>query len=195
MIQKRRNLKPNPYLADTARHLFATAIGAAPGFVPALNDDAMPLSDIQKVYTDSYGLKKYFPTVMRPAHFIFEKESLPTYYSLQYPTTHIFSPKSREVTNLLYELRELEHIMRIFVEELTKQKAQCSDTVVGEIAKNIEFNYYHSKFDRYGVVTMTDEIVKLDPRFTSIPKKFKKDTAIFSADSTFLRGCISISRK
>lgn len=195
MIQKKRNLKPNPYLADTARHLFATAIGAAPGFVPALNNDALPLSDIQNAYVTSYGLKKYFPTVMRPAHFTFEKDTLPIYYSLQNPSTHIFSPKSREVTNTLLELRELENIMRIFAEELSKENAECNDTILGEIAKQVEFNYYHCKSDRYGVVRMTDEIIKIDNRFASIPKKYKKTGAAFSSDAPFLRGCVSISRK
>lgn len=195
MIQKRRNLKPNPYLADTARHLFTTAIGAAPGFVPTLNEDALPLSEIQKAYTESYNLKKYLPTIMSPTHFTCESDTSSIYYSLQNPSTHIFSPKSREVTNTLYELRELENIMRVFIEELSKENSPCNDTVLGDIAKDIEFKYYHSKPDRYRVVKMTDEIIKSDTRFTSIPKKFKKPEAIFSSDAPFLRGCVSITRK
>jgi len=195
MIQNNRNLRPNPYLADTARHLFATAIGAAPGYIPALNDDALPLSQIQSAYTGPYGLKKYLPTVMHPYHFVFEKDILPIYYSLQNPSTHIFSPKSREVTNTLYELRELENIMRVFSEELSKNNAKCSDTILGEIAKNTEFRYYHCKPDRYGVVRMTDELFKLDRRFSTIHKQFKKASAVFSSDAPFLRGCVSISRK
>lgn len=195
MIQNHRNLRPNPYLADTARHLFATAIGAAPGYVPALNDEALPLNLIQSAYTTSYGLKKYLPTVMRPYHFVFEKDTLPIYYSLQNPSTHIFSPKSRAVTNTLYELRELENIMRVFAEELSKEHATCNDTILGEIAKHTEFKYYHCKPDRYGIVRMTDDIFKLDKRFAAIPKKFKKSGAEFSSDAPFLRGCVSIKRR
>ena len=80
---------------------------------------------------------------MRPSHFIFEKDTLPVYYSLQNPSTHIFSPKSRVETNILYELRELENIMRVFAEELSKENAKCSDTILGEIAKQVEFKYFH----------------------------------------------------
>ncbi len=195
MIQKKRNLKPNPYLADTARHLFATAIGAAPGFVPALDDEALPLIDIQKAYSESYNLKKYLPTIMRPTHFLCENDTTPIYYSLQNPTTHIFSPKSREVTNTLYELRELENIMRVFIEELSKPNAPCNDTILGNIAKNVEFNYYHSKPDKYRIVKMTNEILKYDSRFSSALKIIKKPGAGFSADAPFLRGCISIKKK
>lgn len=36
VIQKKRNLKPNPYLIDTARHLFATTMGAARAMFPQL---------------------------------------------------------------------------------------------------------------------------------------------------------------
>ncbi len=132
---------------------------------------------------------------MRPTHFLCENDTTPIYYSLQNPTTHIFSPKSREVTNTLYELRELENIMRVFIEELSRENAPCNDTILGEIAKNIEFDYYHSKPDRYRVVKLTNEILKLDPRFSSIHKNFKRPGAEFSGDAPFLRGCVSIKLK
>lgn len=195
MIQKKRNLKPNPYLADTARHLFATAIGASPGFAPATSEDALPLKDIQAAYNDSYNLKKYYPTVMCPTHFNFETDTTPIYYSLQNPSTHIFSPKSREVTNTIYELRELENIMRVFTEELSKSNSPCNDTIVGEIANQVEFNFYHSKQDKSNVVKMTDEIARRDSRFIDTEHKIKKPNASFSTDAPFLRGCISITRK
>lgn len=194
-IQKRRNLKPNPYLADTARHLFATALGAAPGYIPALDEQALPLRDIQKAYVHSYKLKKYLPTVMVPSHYIFETNSSPVYYSLQNPSTYVFSPKSREVTNILFEIRELENILRVFVEELSKSDSECSDTILGQIAKEIKFSYYHSKSDRFDVVKTTKDILKQDNRFLEIDKKLKIKNAIFSSDATFLRGCISISKK
>lgn len=194
MIQQRRNLRPNPYLADTARHLFATAIGAAPGYVPALNEDALPLHAIQEVYMDSYNLKKYYPTIMRPTHYSLEDDNEPVYYSLQNPSTHVFSPKSREMTNTLFELRELENIMRVFIEELSQENKICSDTIIGKIAKCIEFNYYHNKPDRYHIIKLTNQISELDKRFEMISKKFKKPGAKFASDAPFVRGCISISK-
>jgi hypothetical protein len=195
MIQNHRNLKPNPYLADTAKHLFATASGAAPGYLPALNDDALPLTLIQEAYTGSYGLKKYYPTVMRPAHYTYEKNRLPIYYSLQHPSTYISSPKSRQYSTTLLQLLELEHIMRIFSQELAKKNQKCNDTILGEIAKHIEFSYYHSSPDKRRIVKSSYEITKIDNRFLSIPNKFKKDCAEFAGDAPFLRGCICINSK
>ncbi len=189
IIQKKRNLKPNPYLADTAKHLFVTALGAAPGYVPALDESALPLSIIQKTFIESYGLKKYFPTVMQPTHFIFEQDKLPVYYSLQHPATHVFSPKSRAVSSTLLEMRELAHIMKIFVDELSKDDGMCSDTVINNIAKNIKISYFHNKVDHYRVMRQSNEIPKHDDRF------IQTNEAVFAADSPFVRGCISLNIK
>jgi hypothetical protein len=194
MIQKRRNLKPNPYLADTARHLFAAALGAAPSYIPATNDQALPVSLLQKVFIESYGLKKYIPTMMHPTHYRFEKDTNPIYYSLQHPSTHVFSPKSREAASTLFEIRELEHIIRIFVEELAKDQALCSDTVIGEIAKKIEFNYFHNKSDRHRIVQPSTQIASRDRRFKYVANK-QKSSARFASDAPFVRGCISITTK
>lgn len=187
VIQRKRNLKPNPYLADTARHLFATALGDAPGFIPATNDDALPLGILQKAFVESYGLKKYSPIIMQPEHFHFEKNSFPIYYSLQNPSTHVFSPKSREVSSTLFEMRELEHIMKVFTEELKKDNSICADTVLNKIAKTIKFNYFHNKVDRHRVVNLSSKIPNQDNRFRS-------GNANFAADAPFVRGCISIQK-
>ena len=79
VIQKRRHLKPNPYLTDTAQHLLAIAVGARPGYAPACDENGLPLKLIQNAYVESYGLKKHIPTVMQAEHFNFEKDTLPSY--------------------------------------------------------------------------------------------------------------------
>lgn len=192
IIQRKRNLKPNPYLADTARHLFATALGDAPGYEPAVTDNALPLKILQKAFIDSYGLKKYFPIIMQPVHYNFEEDPFPIYYSLQNPSTHVFSPRSREVSSTLIEMRELEHIMRIFVEELKKENGICSDTIINKIAKNIEFNYFHNKLDRHRIVAKSSNIPSFDSRFCSKDSNFYHNEATFACDAPFVRGCISI---
>lgn len=193
MIQKKRNLKPNPYITDTAKHLFSTAIGAAPGYQPAINDEALPANLLQKIFIESYGLKKYIPTIMHAAHYNFEKATLPIYYSLQNPSTHVFSPKSREASGTLFEMRELEYIMKIFINELSNENGMCTDTIIGHVAKSAKFNYFHNKIDRHKVVKSTSDIVNLDPRFLEYPSQYKNNGARFASDAPFVRGCISIS--
>jgi len=195
VIQKKRNLKPNPYLVDTARHLFTTALGSSPGFIPACNDEAIPIDILQKIFIESYGMKKYFPTILKPTNFNFEEDKLPIYYSLQNPATHVFSPKSRGASSTLFEMRELEHVTRIFLEELAKPNSMCSDTIIGKIARNIEFKYFHNKTDRHHVVLPSSEIANLDNRFIDINSKYKIPGTNFASDGPFVRGCISISAK
>lgn len=194
IIQKKRNLKPNPYLADTARHLITTALGAAPGYIPACNNDALPNDILQNIFINSYGLKKYLPTILQPAHFNFEKDKFPIYYSLQHPSTHMFSPKSRKVASTLSEMRELERITRIFIQELAKDDSMCSDTVICKVAKNVEFNYYHSKLDLHRIIKPSAEIANFDRRFHA-SNKIKNIGAKFACDAPFVRGCISIKTK
>lgn len=187
MIQAKRNLKPNPYLTDTARHLFATALGAAPGYIPAMDEEALPMNFIQHVFGGSYGLKKYIPTIMQPAHFDFEKHKTSIYYSLHHPATHVFSPKSREVSSTITEILELEYIMGIFCEELSREVNVCADTIIGKIAKNVVFNYFHNKSDRQQIIRESSAIPLTDARFGAAAK--------FASDAPFVRGCVAIQAK
>lgn len=85
IIQKNRNLKPNPYLADTAKHLFATALGAAPGYVPSIDNSALPLDILQYVFIESYGLKNISQQLCNPNILTLRKIFFQyiTHYSIQ----------------------------------------------------------------------------------------------------------------
>lgn len=190
VMQKKRNLKPNPYLVDTSRHLFSIASGASPGYVPAQTNDALPLDMLREIYQQSYGLKKYHLTILQPHQFRFASDEYPIYYSLQYLSSHMFSPKSRKISSTLTEMRELEHITQIFTQELAKETSMCADSTLGEMAKSIQFQYFHNKSDRHQVVRPTQDILQFDDRF----KKDINGDNEFAADAPFVRGCVSIQR-
>jgi hypothetical protein len=189
IIQKRRNLKPNPYLADTAQHLFSIAIGAAPGYVPACDTENLPADILKKVFVDSYGMKKYFPIIFHPAHYKLENVQNPIYYSLQYPSTHAFSPKSRKLSSTLTDMRELEHITKVFRDELSNDEGMCSDTILNFVANNIKFNYFHNKLDGHRIIKPSEKMYLLDTRFAEGADAF---SGTFASDGPFARGCISI---
>lgn len=195
LIQNKRNLRPNPYLVDTARHLFTTALGAAPGYVPAIDSESMPVEILRDIFINSYGLKKYYPTIMQAAHFDYENDPNFIYYSLQNPSTYISSPKSRKASSTIVEMRELKHIMQIFIDELSQKGHPCSDTVIHDIACNIEFNYFHNKADRHKMITPSAEIAAMDPRINSMDEQYKLPASQFAADAPFVRGCISMRKK
>ncbi len=191
-IQQNRNLKPNPYLTDTVRHLFAIALGDALGFTPAVNDDALPIATLQKIFTHSYRLTKYIPTIMQPSQFDFASDQDPIYYSLQIPTMLSFSPKSREVSSTLFEMRELQHIMYIFQEALADSRGLCNDTILYKVANHVKFSYYHNKQDKHSCIDLSTEMLEKDERLEFVTKGNKAPNAKFCADGKFMRGCVSI---
>jgi hypothetical protein len=193
IIQKQRNLKPNPYLVDTARHIFAIALGVVPGYIPSCDDSLLPIELLYNAFTQVYGLK-YLPTLMQPAHFNYEQDKLPIYYSLQNPSTLVFSPKSRKVLNTLYELNELEHIMKAFTAELSNVNTLCSDTALHDAAKNLVFKYFHNEKDKHNIVKSSKELPLYDERLTA-SNGVNKSNAAFCSDARFLRGCVSIESK
>jgi len=195
IIQKNRNLKPNPYLADTARHLFATALGAVPGYAPAVDEQSLPLKIIQDAFVNSYRLPKSAPIVMHPTNFSFESDKYPVYYSLQHPATHVFSPKSRKNSSTLLEMRELAHIMDAIITGFSENNFYCSDTVIAEVAKIMKVNYFHNELDSHKIILPSSEIVTLDPRFEYAQYQSIAEGSTFASNAPFVRGCISISNK
>ncbi len=196
LIQNARNLKPNPYLTDTACHLYTLALGAFPGYAPCCDEESLPLATLQSAFVNGYGLKKYIPTIMRPSHFIFEeKNSMPVYYSLQFPSALSFSPKSRRLSSTFFEMRELQHIVNIFNSELVKESNIFADTVISDIAKNVEFDFFHNQKDVHKQIKDSNAIIEQDNRFSIKKTKISAKDAEFASDAPFVRGCIGIRRK
>lgn len=191
IAQENKNLKPNPYLADTVRHLVAIAAGSAPAFSPGIDDTAAPISGLQKVYIEDYGLKKYAPVIMHLHHLSF-KENRPVYYSFQIPTTTIFSPKSRKLSSAMAELHELKHIVETLSSEILKGNLGVEQTPLFDLAKNTRYEYYHSDKDKYGEILPINELAEFDNSFNK--SVLVKGDYSFPDFGPFFRGCISISR-
>lgn len=190
LAQEYRNLRPNPYLADTVRHLIALGSGAIPALSPAINDLAAPVSSLQQLYTNIYGLKKYTPVMLHAHHFSpFEPRA--GYYSFQMPTTMSFSPRSRKKTTTMSELQEVKHIMDIFLAEVLLGRLEVENTPLHELAKSVQFQYYHSDKDQSGIILPASEIESLDQNFNMVLDAAGRAT--FPEFSPFLKGCVSIS--
>lgn len=186
-----RNLKPNPYLADTVKHLIMIAAGTVTGFGAAVEDSDAPISLLQKVYMESYGLKEYFPTLFVPKHFSLQETKDTAYYSLSWPTTLEFSPKSRKESSILQDLAELRHIILTFIDEVKNNKLKIEDTIIGNIANSINFEFYHSKPDKHGEIKLSNEMIKEDVRLMKSSNNI--DQRHFADSGTFVRGCVRIN--
>jgi len=192
VIQKSKMMKYNPYLVDTVKHLYSIASGMAPGYAPATDDNYLPLELIQRAYLESYGLKKYYPTIMHPKHFSLEDDNFPIYYSLQYPSTLMFSPKSRNSSSTLVEMREASRVSIKFQQELSKPDNEYFNNILGQIAQCVDFRFFHNKRDTDHTVSLSTEMSKLDSNLCHTAKSQKIKKANFAPDSPFVRGCVSL---
>lgn len=192
IFQNKKNLKPDPYLVDTAKHLLSIAVGSLPGFTPAINDGFAPIKLLEEVYVNIYGLKKYLPTIMVPHLFNYQDSTRPVYYSLQYPSTLVFSPTSRKISSTLHKMRELKYITDILFNELGASNSICSGTMVEKIASSIQLEFYHNKADRHDEIRLSHNIAKEDKNFLRNVSK-KQPNAVFSESAPFVRGCVRIS--
>ena len=143
---------------------------------------------------ESYSMKKYFPTILHPKKFIFEKEQDPIYYSLQYPATHNFSPKSRTASSMLVEMRELSTIIDIFLKHLSEDDSFCSGTVYADISKHLTIRCLHNQEDKHKIIGSSNQILNSDHRFAKNYDYETLNEQRFAADGKFFRGCVSISK-
>jgi hypothetical protein len=193
-IQANRNLKPNPYLLDTVRHLLSITLGATPGFKPATDELMAPISLIQRAYVESYRLKEQAPILLQPAHFnIHDPSSSSVYYSLQFPTTISFSPRSRQFTNTLYDLRELKHIIDIMMQEISARKVYLEDTIMDMIPQQVQYDFFHIKADPIEGILPTIDMVAKDPDLLKM--LYAKSSKEYSGTGSFVRGCMRIGHK
>lgn len=192
-IQTTRHLKPNPYVADTAKHILAIAVEALPGFVPAHNNLYAPIDILQKIFLDIYKLKDYTPTFLQPQFFSKSLPSRPVYYSLSLPTSLEFSPHCRKTRTNLSDIRELAYLIDIYLEEMQKEYLGVENTPLALVANDIDFSYYHDKYDQEKRAKHTSEMPITDPTLISCPKGYNNIT--FPVAAPYIRGCVKISLK
>ncbi|NNM60325.1 MAG: hypothetical protein HKM04_11000 [Legionellales bacterium] len=192
--QAKKNLKPNPYLADTTSCLLSVATGSSPAFVTATNEIAAPIKLFQEILLDSYGLK-HSPVFMHPGYMnaLSDGVQQDIYYSMNYPITLAFSPKSRKAGRVIIDLRELKHITTKFFDSLKSDESMCKSTIAYKIIKSIDVEYYHSKPDRHDEVLLSASLPESDPWLC---KNLLNDNVMpFADNGAFFRACVRMSRK
>ena len=190
--QKDRNIRTSsPYLTNTAIHLIKIALGEHPGYIPATNEDLLPLNLIQSYMSESFQLKK-IPTLMVPHSLIYESDKHPVYYSMQFPTSPHFLTKKNEKVTANQEIDHLDSILRKFIDEMTKEGSLLSGTVFSDLSNNIEFNYFHNYPPKDSKLIQNSRILEeIDPRFIFCTENKKYEE--FSFEGQFLRGCVQVS--
>ncbi len=181
---EKKNLKPNPYLTDTVKHIFAIAQNNYPAYEIATDNFALPLEAFQAIFTDLYTLK-YHPTIMVPGYLTNTLKSL--YYSLEVPTLMSFSPKSRKNLNKLEDLREIKHIIERTIDYLREDRLRIKEAY--RLVDEVNFEYYHTDEDIHMDTNKTSDLTTADKRIMQHAQNSAKP---FCNTSPFLRGCVRI---
>jgi hypothetical protein len=195
-VQRRQNLKADPYLLDTAHHLYKISAGFTPGFVPASDETYVPRAFLQTVFLDVYGLTQYYPTILHPSYFNLQNANAEAvYYSRQYPTNFVAAYKTRNSYSITHSLSEQQHLLEELCLGLTKIAPSLDNALWLQIGSNVEFCTYHSYKNNQENIKLSSELQHLDPRFGAPGCAVKLKKRCLSEDGAFMRGCIAIRLK
>ena len=185
--------KPSAYAMDTAKYIIHVAMGALPGLAPARDNLAGPFEEIQRIYTEEYGLS-YAPIILQPSLFdMYNEGATPVYYSLNFPNALEFKPNSRARLNLATDLRELKYLLSRYEKELLSNKFNIEATALGDVFKKVRFDYFHSGSGISGPIKDSTEMLEND---LSLRKPLSgKEYTEHPNKVPFLNGCIRISLK
>jgi hypothetical protein len=192
-VQEKRNLKiSQPYITETVIHLIKIALGLMPGFVPAVDNETLPLHLLQKVFVECYELKKHIPTIMQPAMHDFETANTPIYYSLQHPTMPSHHLKKASVSTAILDIKSISRAMGVFLEEMLNQSSMMSNTVFEKLATMIQVDYFHNTgADGQHILPITD-LIAHDQRFEFMSSGIDGSELTSAIDGKFFRGCVSM---
>ncbi len=189
-----QGLKPNPYMLDTLKHLAFVATGGSPASIPATGDNqAGPLDALQEVYLHEYGMQDYVPTIMHPSYYCLDNP-VPVYYSLKSPGLLESVPKSRNLTSIVDNIRELRELTKHFLGEAFYDHLKIAHRPINQMIRQLRFEFFHSESYAYGEgIRPTKEIPDKDQRMLYMPNHKKNNHSKKFADtSLFLHGCVRI---
>ncbi len=194
LIQRETSLRANLFVADTVKCLLSIASGGAPGFAPAVDNNAGPIQGLQQAYQDVYGLKNYLPIIMAPAKFdILAAQVMPVYYSLQFPTAIEFGPKPSKHSSLLTDLNDLRVMIDKYLQALRSNKYHIEQTQLYAAIQEIQFDYFHANAGTYKGVKDTALLPQGDANL--LTTLIDSQAEEFPAAAAFLKGCIRLSRQ
>lgn len=125
-------------------------------------------------------------------HFLKKEIARPIYYSLQYPTTTEFSPKSRKGSTKIFDLYQIKSLLTKYLADIHWDALNLEGTPIYDLAEKLQYDFFHTDTENYTGIRPSKEIPEEDKTFAKIPEGMSKN---FPVNSPFLRGCIRISSK
>lgn len=188
----KQGFKPDNYITDTLKHLIYIFLGNMSGYRPITSDYGGPISEIQKIYAECYGLTQ-IPTMMGAVRYSLEK-NVPVYYSMQTPMMISSSPTIRKGETIIQEMRELMMLKPVLSEH--QGNIKINNIKLHDLVRFMKLEYYHGDQYSYGQdIRPTREIPLHDPDFLYMPQNIQKKLTEFADNGSFIRGCIKISKE
>ena len=187
LCAEKRNLTStlSPHISNIIKHLLLIALGAAPGFAPAIDDIQAPVSALQRAYIDDYEIDT-IPTVMALQFYNTEKK-VPVYYSLQKLEASMSStiyPRRSAIQDLII----IKNALYAFSEMLEKQNHETLSML-----KNVRFDFFHTEPKGHTDIKPVSCLINEDKRFETLLVKQTKKRPV-AVNASFFRGCIRIHK-
>lgn len=184
-------IKAEPYIFDMVKHLIMVGLGVLPGFAPAIDDKAGPISALKDDFIQHYGLKYFAPTIMIP-HYLSRLDKRPVYWSLKFPACFNSTPEPHTKNSTLDDLAIIKHIMDVFLNAAAKNKIKgIAGTPLEPWVNDIRLDYFHSDLSQANEIRQCKEMAQEDANLLAVPKKYGERK--FSEISPFVRGCVRLS--
>lgn len=186
--QAEKNIKIDPYFADTIKHLYCLGCGSYPGFILADSNISAPVDFLQNVFNTTYGLE-YSPTLMH-LDYLRPDSQKNVFYSLQLPTLLEFSPKAKENATNIEALYYIQAAMKRLQNYVLSERQDMRGQQLYNWAERIHYDYYHShpsqEHSIQSITNLFTEELILQKEISSFEKPF-------SETNIFMRGLIKLS--
>lgn len=194
LIKNKRNIKASAHIIDHVKHILSVAVGGLPGFAPAINDCAAPISQLQDIYLNVYELKNHLPIIVHPHSFNLNEER-PVYLPIQFSTALELSPKANDKTTAIADSYVIQSVLTKYLEEIEfDRKFDMSKTPLARLPQTVKFNFLHNDCVDYTTITQSSIIPIEDKNFNQIisDTSLKRD---FPSAGHFVRSCVRIMKK
>jgi hypothetical protein len=184
-------------VVETVKHIIRMCMSEyPPGFVPAIDNSAGPVSQLMETFDQVYRMRYFYPIMLQLASY---NGKTPLYYSLNKPAFFHAIPEKAAVTQGIADTLAIKQVFELFRQKVLHNKLPISleGTALYEMLEKTEFDFYHTVADSDKLKTDATQLMAEDPRFMQAAKLINYDRDILRTPekAIFFNGCIRIRPK
>jgi hypothetical protein len=185
---KKKRLRCSSYQLHSLKHLIQMGMGVLPCFQPVVDENALPVHQLQSMLVDDYGLD-YIPTIMHADHYDMSQSNNVGYYSINEPTLINSVIYTRKIDNIMQVSREIKLLLLFLYREVESGNLDVTSTLMHELITKVRFEVFHNEYDASQLLKMSSQLPNYDARLTFCDHH-QASLLPFCYASSFTRGCI-----